>query len=86
MNPVSFSIGLFEAERQLASERPKNVNDQSDFEGVITATWQRLTNSGLGEVVYGNKVYKTVPLGTRSIKRGTKVLVNFAKGIYYSIW
>lgn len=86
MDPISLSIQLFEAERLVAAERPRNINDQPDFEGVVTATWLRLTNTGLGEVSYGNKTYKTVPLGPKSIKKGTKVLVNFAKGIYYSIW
>lgn len=85
-NPVSLTIELYEAERIIAAERPKNINDQSDIEGNVTGIWLGLTDKGLGKVSYGNKVYKTIPLGASSIKRGTSVLMNYAKGVYYSNW
>lgn len=86
MSAVDLSISLFEAERLVKQEQPKNPNEKGDFEGSVVGTWQRLNSKGLGVVVYGNKEYKTIPLGTRSITRGTKVQLNFTEGVYYSNW
>jgi len=86
MSIINDSINLFEAERLVESQRPKNVNDRGDFEGLVTATWLGLTSTGLGRVAYQDKEYKTVPLGVQALPSGSKVLVNFSRGIYYSTW
>lgn len=86
MDVIQLSVNLFEAERLVKQEGPRNPNDKSDFEGVVTATWVRLSDKGLGIVNYRDKEYKTLPLGAKSITRGAKVQLNFARGVYYSIW
>lgn len=86
MSILNDSIALFEAERQVFLGRPKNVNSVGDIESAVKAKWLRLSSSGLGEVEYNQKVYKTIPLGTKSIPRGTTVQMTFAKGVYFSDW
>lgn len=86
MSVLDTSINLFEAERQVFLERPKDANAKGDIESSVKAKWLRLSNTGLGEVEYNQKVYKTIPLGNKSIPRGTVVQLSFAKGVYFSDW
>lgn len=86
MTVLDASKALFEAERQVFLERPSNVNDLGDIEGSAKATWVGLDENGLGDVTYRDKIYKTIPLGARSIARGTTVELSFAKGVYFSNW
>lgn len=86
MSVIQDSINLFEAERLVAAEKPRNPNEIGDFEGLVTGVWVKLASSGLGIVNYKDKKYKTVPLGAESISAGTKVQMNYSKGIYYSKW
>lgn len=86
MSVLTDSQNLFEAERQVFLERPSNVNEVGDIVGSAKATWVRLNDDGLGVVKYRNKRYKTIPLGARSIPRGTTVELSFAKGVYFSSW
>lgn len=86
MSALDASINLFEAERQVFLERPRDVNARGDIESSVKAKWLRLNNNGIGEVEYNQKVYKTIPLGSKSIARGTVVQLSFAKGVYFSDW
>lgn len=66
-------------------ERQSKKSIKGDFEGSVTGTWVGYdfeTNGGI--VRYNDKEYLTKVLGIRSIKKGTKVQLSFADGIYYS--
>lgn len=86
MAALDSSIALFEAERQVFLERPKDVNASGDIEGSVKADWLRLKNTGYGVVRYRDKKYVTIPLGSRSIARGTPVEMTFANGVYFTKW
>ena len=84
---VRFLMRLAEANQEVARDkRAKNDSGGSDFEGVVQANWIKLTDKGAGFVEYNGKEYHTVPFGTKSIRKGTRVNMEFRKGFYITFW
>lgn len=86
MSALETSLALYQAERQIEADRPKDANAVGDFEGTVKGEWRKLLDSGLGRVRYKNKTYKAIPLGTKSIAKGTVVSLTFARGLYFADW
>lgn len=64
--------------------RESGARAKGDFEGSVTGYWQRLAQSGVGEVLYKGKVYSVKPIGFMSLAKGTEVELSHANGIYYA--
>jgi hypothetical protein len=86
MSALQDSQSLYYAEREIFLQQPKNVNDTGDFEGTVKGEWVALDSTGLGEVTYKNKIYKTKALGRKSIAKGTTVALTYANGVYFADW
>jgi len=64
--------------------RESGARAAGDFEGSVTGYWQRLGQTGVGEVLYKGKVYNVKPIGFMSLAKGTEVELSHANGIYYA--
>lgn len=84
---IKFLMSLASANQQVAQEKRVNSeNSMADFQGVAQGTWIKREEDGTGLVEYKNKKYRTFPQGTKSIGAGTKVSIEYRKGIYISNW
>ena len=84
---VGYLMKLAAANREVAQEQRNNPETaMSDFEGVASATWLKLNDDGSGQVEYRGKEYTTLSYGTKSIRKGTKVNMEFRKGFYVTYW
>ena len=71
--------------RMLDLERVESkIAIPGDFEGNVTAYWRKLSPDGAGIVVYRDKVYRSVIIGTANIATGEAVELSHANGVYYS--
>lgn len=59
---------------------------RGDFKGSVIGSWVKLDENGSGIVEYNKKQYKTRRTGFTSIPAGTKVVLTFAEGVYFSSW
>lgn len=85
MNLLDQLTRLSDAERMIKMEfLDKGIVIQGDFEGSVTAYWNRLGTNGEGVVIYNQKEYVTKPIGFTSLPRGSEVELSHANGVYYS--
>lgn len=84
---IKFLMELGQANQQVNAEKRNNQEtSMADFQGIAQGTWVKLSDRGAGIVDYKGKKYKTFPLGRKSIAAGTKVSLEFRKGVYISSW
>ena len=84
---IKFLMELGAANQQVNKEKRMNQEtSMADFQGVAQGSWVKLTDRGAGIVEYKSKEYKTIPQGTKSIPKGTKVNLEYRKGYYISFW
>jgi hypothetical protein len=84
---IKFLMALASANQTVAQEkRQADTVSMADFQGVAQGTWVKRDEDGTGVVEFKGKEYKTFPQGTKSIAAGTKVNLEYRKGIYISDW
>lgn len=87
MSMIARANELREAARIVELERRGDGEVvRGDFSGIVIGSWLKLKEDGTGLCYYKDREYVTRPLGVKSIRKGDKVELYFADGVYYSKW